>query len=126
MQKFTLAAGFVLILFSAYSQNRLEIKIEKFRNNKGFLMLQLLDENQKVIKKLRKGSETMSVWFLLTTYKQEVMPSGISMMKMSQVNSKRTYWGNRLKDMVFPIMYLLNLGRLHSKNGYLFSMKKKK
>jgi uncharacterized protein (DUF2141 family) len=54
MQKFTLAAGFLLILFSAYSQNRLEIKIEKFRNNKGFLMLQLLDENQKVIKEAQE------------------------------------------------------------------------
>jgi uncharacterized protein (DUF2141 family) len=50
MKKFYLAAVLTLVYFTVFSQNKLEINIEEFRNDKGFLMLQLLDENQKVIK----------------------------------------------------------------------------
>jgi hypothetical protein len=49
MQKIILAAGLNFIFYTAFSQNSLTIKIEEFINNKGFLMLQLLDEDQKVV-----------------------------------------------------------------------------
>lgn len=49
MQKFILAAAMSFIFFTVFSQNRLEIKLEEFRNDKGFLMLQLLNEDQQVL-----------------------------------------------------------------------------
>jgi uncharacterized protein (DUF2141 family) len=40
-----------LLMFSGFamSQNRLDVEITGFRSNKGVLMLQLFDENQKVV-----------------------------------------------------------------------------
>jgi len=49
MQKFFLAAVMTFIISTVFSQNRLEIKLEEFRNDKGFLMLQLLDDDQQVL-----------------------------------------------------------------------------
>lgn len=42
-------AGFVIISDFAMAQYRLEIEITDFRNNKGAVMLQLLDEKQNII-----------------------------------------------------------------------------
>jgi uncharacterized protein (DUF2141 family) len=46
---FTVCLGLILFSNVTFSQFRLEIEIVEFRNNTGKLMLQLFDENEKVI-----------------------------------------------------------------------------
>jgi uncharacterized protein (DUF2141 family) len=49
--------GLLMISNSALSQFRLDIEITELKNNKGALMLQLFDENQKVIAQGKKSIE---------------------------------------------------------------------
>jgi uncharacterized protein (DUF2141 family) len=59
MQKLFLAAAMSFIFSTAFPQYRLEIKIEKFRNDTGFLMLQLLDKDQKVLNEAQERIRKM-------------------------------------------------------------------
>jgi uncharacterized protein (DUF2141 family) len=49
--------GFLVISNCAISQCRLDIEITELKNNKGVVMLQLFDENQKVIGQEKKAIE---------------------------------------------------------------------
>jgi uncharacterized protein (DUF2141 family) len=46
---FLIFVGLTLISNSSFSQFKLDIEIPEIRNNKGNIMLQLLDENEKVL-----------------------------------------------------------------------------
>jgi uncharacterized protein (DUF2141 family) len=72
-----------LICFSSttYSQYRLDIEISRIRNNRGNIMLQLFDGNEKVLYQEKTPIADKSAHFLFPASALGNMLSGIIMMK---------------------------------------------
>ena len=67
---YLLCLGLILISHLTFSQFKLEIKIIEIRNNDGNIMLQLLDENEKVITQEMSQVKDKTCSFSITNLKQ--------------------------------------------------------
>ena len=67
---YLLCLGLILISHLTFSQFKLEIKIIEIRNNDGNIMLQLLDENEKVIAQEMSPVKDKTCSFSITNLKQ--------------------------------------------------------